>query len=113
MTEQPAASPPPAAAAAGVPPTLAQLKVMHPPVKGKAAGIPAALWDQYLYAAAELADRQAMLDMAEAEIREVAGDAQVLTVGGAKVAVRIRQHVTGASWVKDFYRRTPRKDKSQ
>lgn len=106
MTTEPDRAP----ADAGAPLTLGALKAMYPPVKGRSADIPAALWDEYLYAAAEVADREALRDMVEAEIREQAGDAQVLTVDGAKVAVRVTQEVRNASWVKDFYRRLPRRN---
>jgi hypothetical protein len=87
--------------------TLTQLKTMHPPVKGTRAVIPATLWDRYLWAAAEVSFRQAELDMAEAEIRELARDAAALVVDGAVVANRIVSKLENISWVRDFYRRVP------
>lgn len=89
------------------PATLAQLKAAWAPVRGTVAAIDPHLWDQYLWAVTEVSDRQAQLDMIEAEIREAARGAQYLTVGGRPVATRIVQEVRNASWVKDFYRRTP------
>lgn len=87
--------------------TLTQLKTMHPPVKGTRAVIPATLWDEYLWALVELRDRQAQLDMVEAEIRELARDAATLVVDGAVVANRIVSKLENISWVRDFYRRVP------
>ena len=86
---------------------LAALKRDFPPVKGKRAEIDPSDWLAYQSAKDSVEASQALLDACEISIRRQAGDASVLTVGGIKVAVRIVQRVTSASWVKDFYRRSP------
>jgi transposase len=86
---------------------LAAAKASFPhAVKGKRAEIDPALWDGYLQAKHIAAQQQAIADLYEAHIREQAQDAAILTIHGIKVATRIITVVTGASFTKDYYRRT-------
>ena len=77
------------------------------PVKGKQAEIDSRLWTDYTDWKRAADDAAEIAAQYEKLIREQAGDAAVLTVNGTRVAVRVVQDVTGASWRKDFYRRTP------
>jgi hypothetical protein len=94
-----------------VPGRLAALRAVAP-VKGKSAEVDGTAWAEYQRAAAALRDAEQVRDLWELEIRRQAPDAAALTVNGRKVAVRVTQDVTGASWRKDYYRRLPgnRKD---
>lgn len=77
------------------------------PVKGKAAEVDPAAWTLYADMRRLLEEYEAIAQVAEDNVREQIGDAQVITVGGVKVAVRIVQHVKDASWTKDYFRRVP------
>lgn len=78
------------------------------PVKGKQTEIDRNLWIAYKSAQQARDAYQEQMDALELRIREQAPDAAVLTVNGARVAVRVVQNAT-ASWRKDFYRRTAAK----
>lgn len=80
-----------------------------PPVKGKTADIDPNLWVFYVRACQMAATVDEHKRQVEANLREQLGDAQVLVVGGARVATRITREVKGASWTKDYIRRIPRK----
>lgn len=76
------------------------------PVPGKVSDVDPELWAHYLTCKASAGQWDDMARKADAQIHEQIGDAAILFVDGRKVAVRVVQDVTGASWRKDFFRRT-------
>jgi hypothetical protein len=77
------------------------------PVKGKTAEVSERDWIDYSNARIAAERWAAHVAATEARLREQAKDAQILTVNGVRVATRIITPVTGATFTKDYYRRTP------
>jgi hypothetical protein len=86
---------------------LAAAKARHKMTRGESAEVDRNTWLAYQGAKRNAEVYQAEADKFEARLREQARDAQILTVRGIRVATRIITPVTGASFTKDYYRRTP------
>lgn len=89
--------------------SLAMLRTVFAAVEEEKKEIQPQLWDCWTRAKDELADAEATARRYEALIRQEAGTARILTVGGEKVAVRVtaRSQVKAHIRRNDYLRRTP------
>ena len=94
----------PAPPADGSDSSLAALKARWAPRRGSVHEVDPAEFGRFAVARAAARDADAAAKKLEAQLREAAGDATVLTIAGKPVARRVVRRVTGASWLQDSYR---------